>query len=120
VPAGGKLVTDYWTSNAVSAYTGKPVYCLDTETELSYLLFNTDLARMQQKPSRFTDGMRSLAKNQGITTVYMLSQNTPAIIKKIDPELEKTSRVTLLDKREGAIEPGSNLYLYEIRFLGAN
>ena len=117
VPAGGKIVTDYWTSNAISAYTDKPVYCLDTQQDQSYLLFNTDLARMQQKPSRFTDGMRSLAQGQGIRTVYMLSQNAPGTIKKIDPDLEKTCEVTLLDKREGAIEAGSNLYLYEIRLL---
>lgn len=116
VPAGGRIVTDYWTMNAVSAFTDKPVYCLDAQQEFSYLLFNRGLSRMQQKASRFTDGMRSLARGQGINTVYMLSQNSPVTIQKIDPELGKTCRVTLLDKREGAIETGSNLYLYEISY----
>lgn len=114
IPPGGALVTDYWTMNAISAFTDRPVYCLDAQKELSFLLFDSCLLRMQQRHSRFTDGMRTLARDKHIRTVYMISQNAPATVRKIDPQLETVCRVTLLDKKEGAIKPDCNLYLYKI------
>ena len=44
----------------------------------------------------------------------MITQATLPMLRKTDPLLAANYYVVLLDKREGAIEKGSNLYLYRI------
>jgi len=77
VPPGGKLVTDYWTMNAVVAFTDKPVYCIDVQRELSFVKWNQELSLVQANPHRYTEGIRHLFLTEGIRIVYMVSQNSP-------------------------------------------
>jgi hypothetical protein len=44
----------------------------------------------------------------------MISIGSPQAIFQIDAEFPRTLSVTLIDKIEGAINKGGNLYLYEI------
>jgi len=112
IPAGGKPVTDYWTANAVIAFTDKPVYCLDLQQELSFVLFDSRLIPVDHNPHRYTDELQQLFQKNGNHTVYMLSLSSPQLLNRVDTLLAKSCRFTLIDKREGAIEQGSNLYLY--------
>jgi len=115
VPAGKRVVTDYWTLNAIAAFTDKSFYCIDLQKEISYILWDGELKTMITKPNRFTDGIKNLFSKEGINSVVVISINPPDILSRIDPQLEKEYKVELLDKKEGAIESSSNLYLYEVK-----
>jgi hypothetical protein len=117
VPPHEKLVTDYWTMNAVVAFTDKPVYCIDLQKEMSFVRWTHELTVVLGNPHRYSDGVRHLFEKEGIRSVYLISQNSPGTLYKIDPQLPALFRLTLVDKREGAIESGSNLYLYQISYL---
>jgi len=114
IPSGEKPVTDYWTMNAVVAFTDKPVYCLDLQQDISFILFDRRLISIDHNPHRYTDGLQQLFRKNGNHTVYMLSLSSPQLLNRVDTLLAKSCRLTLIDKREGAIEPGSNLYLYRV------
>jgi hypothetical protein len=114
VPANEKWVTDYWTMNTVVAVTDRPVYCIDLEKEISFILWDRELAIQQTTPDRYTRGLHHLFQKDGLRSVYMITQNTPDLLSGIDPQLSGSFHVALIDKREGAIDKGSNLYLYQI------
>jgi hypothetical protein len=114
VPAGGQLVTDYWTMNAYAAFTNKSIYCLDLQKEKSYIMWNSDMVALLKNPYRFSSGLSSLFRREGIHDVYMVSMGKPALLSELDAKLQTAFRVEVIDKREGAIEKGSNLYLYKI------
>jgi len=114
VPPGGRLVTDYWTMNAMVAYTDQPVYCVDMGKDLSFILWAGDLAVLQKNPYRYTTGIKNLFQRENIRSVYMISAASPDALQKTDPRLSADFRLVLVDKTVGAIEKGSNLYLYQI------
>ena len=114
VPPGDRLVTDYWTMNAVSAFTDHPVWCVDMEKNMSFLLWDPDIARLRQSPNRYSGGIRHLFSREGIKTIYLISMTPPQLLEGSDSSLYRSFRVSLADKKEGAIEKGSNLYLYQI------
>jgi hypothetical protein len=47
--------------------------------------------------------------------IYMLSTQRLEKLQRLDEKLFSLYTVTLFDKREGAIEKGGDLYLYEIK-----
>ena len=114
VPPGEKLVTDYWTMNAVVAFTDKPVYCIDLQRELSFVKWTQELSLVQGNAHRLTEGIRHLFLTEGIQRVYFVSQNSPATLYRIDQDLSGGLQWTVVDKKEGALEGGSNLYLYRV------
>jgi hypothetical protein len=114
VPANGKWVTDYWAMNGIVAFTDKPAYCIDMERPLSFILWDRDLASRQQRPNRYSSGIHDFFQRTGTDTVYMILQSPPQQLAATDATLAGSFRCVLIDKREGAIEPGSNLYLYQL------
>ena len=117
IPADAKLVTDYWTMNAVVAFTDQPIYCVDTQQEMSFVLFDHRLARVDNNPHRYTDGLSSLLKKDNKQKIYLISLSSPPLLAKVDSLLAINYHLTLIDKREGAIEQGSNLYLYRVEAI---
>ncbi|HEX9511842.1 MAG TPA: glycosyltransferase family 2 protein [Puia sp.] len=117
VPAGRKLVTDYWTMNAVVAYTDQPIYCVDVQQELSFVLFDNRLSQVDGNPHRYTDGLAKLFQKSNLPELYWISLSSPQLLTKTDPLLGVRYHLTLMDKKEGAIEKGSNLYLYRVEPL---
>jgi len=120
VPAGEKIVTTYWTMNGIVAFTDKPAYCIDMERDVSFVLFDRDVAAMQQRHDIYTRGIRDLFAREGRKRAYLISTDPLEKLYRDDKDLSASFRVTLLDKREGAIEKGSNLYLYRINDPGGN
>jgi len=114
VPPGERMVTDYWTANCVVAFTDKPAWCIDMQKEISFVLWNPDILALMNNPQRYTTGLQQLFQKEGLRTVYMISLGSPQTLPRADPQMEKTFHVHLVDKLEGAIEKGSNLYLYRI------
>ena len=114
IPANDKLVTDYWTANAFIAFTDKPAYCIDMKKEISFLLWASDLEVIQKDPYRYCTGLKYFFQKEGVKTTYLISMAPSQSLFKVDPLLSTSFHVTLIDKREGAIEKGSNLYLYQI------
>lgn len=114
VPPDSRLVTDYWTMNAYVAFTDKPIYCVDMQRELSFILWDRSLAEALKKGARYSSGFREIFRQRGPKAVYMVSLGSPQTLIRVDPELDKAFRVVLIDKREGAIDKGSDLYLYRI------
>ena len=113
VPLNEKTVTDYWTLNIISAFTDKPFYCVDLEKELSFILWGSDIGSMREQSNRYYEGINRFLQREGVRKLYLISTQPLQSLYKLDPKLS-TLRITLGDKREGAIEKGSNLYLYEI------
>jgi hypothetical protein len=114
VPAGQKLVSDYWTMNAYAAFMNKPIYCVDLQKEKSYIMWNSEMAAVLKNPYRYCSGLRYLFHKDGINDVYMLSMHDTGELSELDAQLATSYHVDLIDKKEGAIEKGSNLYLYKI------
>jgi hypothetical protein len=114
VPANEKTVTDYWAMNTISAFADRPFYCVDLQKEVSFVKWNSDLGIMQTRQYRYFEGIKNLFQKNGLTKVYMISTGSPAVLFKVDSLLFKSYHVKLADKREGAIEKGGNLYLYQI------
>jgi hypothetical protein len=117
IPPNEKWVTDYWTMNAIVAYTDHPAYCIDMQKEMSFVLWGIDITALQKMHSRYCNGLEHFFKNGGIKSVYMVTQATLPQLQRTDSLLSTAYCVTLIDKREGAIEKGSNIYLYRISAL---
>ena len=54
-------------------------------------------------------------KYKAIDTVYLLSTQRLEKLQRLDQKLFSDFSVRLFDKRDGAIEKGGDLYLYEIK-----
>ena len=117
VPAGKRWVTDYWTMNGVVAFMDQPAYCVDMQKELSFVLWGPDIVFIQKNPHRYSDGFRNLFQKTGLKTVYMVTMSPPGMLAGADDQLAGAYHITLIDQREGAIEKGSNLYLYQFNPL---
>lgn len=113
-PANSRIVTDYWAMNTISAFADKPIYCIDIQREISFVLWGPELGEMLKRTYRYYDGVNNLFQTEKINQVYMISTGSPQVLDRADPKLFKAYSVLLLDKREGAIEKGGNLYLYKI------
>jgi hypothetical protein len=117
VPENEKTVTDYWALNVISAYADRPFYCVDMEKEMTFILWGSDIAAMRKKPNRYYQGISNFFRKEGINKLYMVSTGSLQSLYKVDPKLSTAFKIILVDKREGAIEKGSNLYLYQINAL---
>ena len=109
-----KIVTDYWCLNNLAAFTDKPYYCVDLQREATFLLWNSELKSALTRTDRYNKGITVLLDNESLNKVYMLSIQSPERISQLDNRLPILFDIKIIDKREGAIERGSNLYLYEI------
>ena len=114
LPPNEKLVTDYWAVNTVNAFIDQPLYCIDMGKPIPFILWGKDLDEMLAKTNRYTSGTLQYFQREGINKVYMISIASPQTIYQTDTDFPKTFHVTLIDKIEGAINKGGNLYLYEI------
>jgi hypothetical protein len=114
IPAGEKIITDYWTLDAVAAFADKPFYCIEMQKEISFVVWNRELGEVLKKRSRYIEGINNLFQKEGINKVYMLSIGLTETLLKADQQLATSYHVILIDKREGAMEKSSNLYLYRI------
>lgn len=114
VPAGERLVTDYWTMNGYVAYFDTPAYCIDMGRELSFVSWGPDIIAIQNNPHRYTDGVHRLFQQEHKQEVYMISVASPQMLDQADSSFSEALHVVQIDSREGAIEKGSNLYLYKI------
>jgi hypothetical protein len=114
IPAGEKIVTDYWCLNNLAAFTGKAWYCTDLQREASFLLWNSEMAAMLQRKNRYSDGIAGFMKKESTEKIYMLSIHPPEKLKLLDDRLTGLFKIKLLVKKDDAMEKGGNLYLYEI------
>jgi len=114
IPAGNKIVTDYWCLNTLSAFTDRAYYCIDLEKEVSYLLWNGEITSMLKKNDRYSNGLLTFLKKESLKKVYMISIYPLERLFQSDKQFPILFNIVLIDKKEDAIEKGSNLYLYEI------
>jgi hypothetical protein len=114
VPAGNRLVTDYWTMNGYVAYLDKPAYCVDMGKEISFVTWGPDITVVQDNPHRYTSGFRRYFHNDNPGEVYLITLGSPKVLDKVDPTFSRSFHLRLIDSREGSIEKGSDLYLYKI------
>lgn len=114
IPEGNKWVTDYWCLNTISAYTDTPAYCIDLQKEKSFLLWNKEIKAMLQSSYRYNEGMNALFERENLKSAYMITIQSPQNITKIDSLFFTNFKIILVDEYAGAMEKGSNLYLYEV------
>ncbi len=111
VPINEKIVAYYWSINAISAFSDKKFYCIGLDKEATFLVlneFNT------QTPGNYLKSTKKLFEEGGLKKAYLISTYSPKMNFQLDQQLGKFFQIELVDKREGAIEKWSNLYLYEI------
>ena len=113
-PANSTTVTDYWAMNTISAFADRPIYCVDIQREISFVIWGPELGYALTKPNRYTEGINNLLNKEEINKVYMISTGSPEALKHADHSLFTRFHVQVIDAREGADEKGGNLYLYEI------
>ena len=114
VPANEQVVSDYWALNSIATFADKPFYCLETQREESFLLWNADLGNALKSKSRYADNLRIYFQKTNVDTVYMLSSGTMEMLMRVDSVLAKLYHIELVDKRDGAMEKAGNLYLYRV------
>ena len=117
IPEQNKTITDYWCLNTLSAFTDRSFYCVDLQKEASYLLWNNELTAALKKSNRYSSGITVFLKKESKNKAYMISIHPPQKLFQLDDWLPALFNIKLIDKREGAIERGGNLYLYEITSL---
>jgi hypothetical protein len=115
VPTNEKMVTDYWTMNIISAYADKPAYCIDLQKEKTFLIWGPEMKELLQQPNRYVDGLNKYFNKEKVGKLFMISTRSLQQLKEVDSLLSTAFQINLIDKKEGAIEKGSNLYLYEIK-----
>ena len=93
---------------------------MDLQKARSFDLWTSDMVALLKNPCRYSSGLAALFARGGTRVVYMVSMSNPQLLAAIDPHLFPAYQVELFDKREGAIEKGSNLYLYQITAPHAN
>jgi hypothetical protein len=113
VPVNEKIVVDYWGLNAIAAFMDRPFYCIDLKKEVSFLLWDSDMAKAMKNNYRYTEGADYL-EEKGVDKFWMVSNGSPAELSKVDTRFATAWRVELADKIEGAIEKGGNVYLYKV------
>jgi hypothetical protein len=114
IPEGNKWVTDYWCLNTISAYLDTPAYCIDLQKEKSFLLWNEEIKAMLQSRYRYNEGMNAHFEKENLKNIYMITIHPLQNIIKIDSLLLTNYIINQVDQYAGAIETGSNLYLYEV------
>jgi glycosyltransferase involved in cell wall biosynthesis len=114
VPAGEKWVTDYWTMNTVVARTDHPAYCVDMEKDMSFVLWASDIAALQKKKDRYTEGLNRLFAQGDRKDVYLITHAPLETVLQTGKLLASSYRLSLVDSRVGAIDKGSDLYLFRI------
>jgi hypothetical protein len=72
------------------------------------------MTSMLKKNDRYSNGLLTLLKNESLKKVYMISIYPLERLYQSGKQLPILFRIDLIDKKEGAIEKGSDLYLYEI------
>lgn len=116
VPSGAMLVCDYWALNPLAAFTDRAYYCIDLGETLSFLRWDGDFAARLRRPDRYVEGARALRGATDLTgALYLISTASPSELARA---AGSNFRVHLEDFRDGAIEKGSNLYLYRIEMPG--
>jgi len=116
VPVNEKIVTDYWCINTISAFTDTAFYCLGLDSKPIFLQWKKEYN--SRGPGVYLNSIKKLFEEESSKKIYLVSTYSPRIIFELDPELKKFFQLKMIDKREGAIDKWSNLYLYEIsRFI---
>lgn len=113
-PSGIPVITDYWTLNAVAAFTNRSMYCIDLRKEISFVVWGRDFALIRQQQNRYDSGIREWFRRSRAGAVCMISTGSPLQLKKLDPLFMDNYRPVLIGELEGSIEKGSDLYLYQI------
>lgn len=115
IPAHEKAVTDIGCVNNLSAFADTALYCIGPDRPVSFVQWNHEFKL--DSTGSYVKSIKKLFQKEGINKVYLVSIYPPQIISRLDPQLENSFRLLLIDKIEGSIEKWSNLYLYEIRSL---
>jgi hypothetical protein len=142
VPPGAELVTDVWTEDTVVAFTDHPLPCLGLDRPVAFLRWDTELEAIT--PTSYSMGLRRVFLRTGAAPVYLVSSQSTQTIFEIDRTADARTAdaraadartadaraadaraadartadapfaFTLVDRRDGAIERWSNLYLYRV------
>ncbi len=114
VPAADSVTCDYWCLNNVAAYADKPFYCIELKKPVSFLLWNRELALVTGPSHEYVQGLDHLMQTAHLNQAWMISCNAPAGLERKDARLASKYTIQLVACAEGAIEPGSNIYLYRL------
>jgi hypothetical protein len=87
---------------------------VDLGQEATFILWGSEMVHMRKNTHRYYNGINSFMRQLELKEVYMVSTSDSSVLYQIDPKLFTDLKVDLIEKRTGAIEKWSNLYLYRI------
>jgi hypothetical protein len=109
IPSGGPIVADYNSLESVSAYLDRPVYSLHQGAFTSFSKFDRTL-----DPNRsYADGLERFFAG-GAREAFLFCPRSLDDGRVSDAAFRDRFQAALLAKCDGAIEPGSDLYLYRV------
>ena len=115
LPPGETVATDYWCLNNLSAFTAKPYYCVGLNEEVSFIKWDEAFAKATSVPHIYTDGFDLLFAKTHAGYLMLLSSNAPDFIAWRDTLVNSRYKIELKESFTGAIEKGSNVYVYQVR-----
>ena len=114
-PKNTPIIADYWAMNVVSAFADRPIYCLDLQKEMSFVIWGPELGKRMKSSHRYSEGLKEFFQKERRQEVYIISTSSPEMLDRVDRQLFRSYQVRLIDKKEGAIERSGNLYLYLVK-----
>jgi hypothetical protein len=104
------LITDVWGLNYLASTYEKSFYCIETDKLERIVVLDNRILERIASPERYTKGLDRYFEKKNNEQRVLLFSNTPALESRGITGYE----VRLVDKREGAIENFSNIYLYMV------
>jgi hypothetical protein len=114
VPAGQKMITDFWCLNYAVTALDKPMYCIGFDTEKQFLQWDEKSVESTRDPDLYLNGIKNYLNQIKKKECYLISTSSPADLASHHTSLIKACDLKTIVKEEGAIEKYSNLYLYKI------
>lgn len=114
VPAGAALLTDYRAVNAGAAYLPRPLYCLDRQKTLSFILWEPDMQVLNSHRYRYADGAAVFFQHTGTREFYLVSCAPLQVLQLTDSLFPVLYQVRQVAGYPAPLDRESNLYLYKI------
>jgi hypothetical protein len=120
IPPQSAIATTYWSVNNLSAFMDQSFYCLETRQKESFIKWDRNLKSFLAESNPYTERLNGYFKKYESKEVYLFATLTSDQMNGKDSLLLTCYDFQLVDKREGAIEPSGNQYLYRITPKASN
>ena len=105
-----QIVADYGCLESLSAYLDRPFYSLQQGQTVSFSI----LGRAFDPHRSYAEGLEIFFARSGAREAFLFSPRSPDDDRTFDASFRARFRAELLAKKDGAIEPGGDIYVYRV------